>query len=287
VKIEQVQDVITPVATIISRVTKSHILSIYKVPDYSDVNEFLVSLARKVGKLSKGGIPNTNAAARIVLQDWTNGKIPFYTVPPQISADVHVGASIVNQFAPDFDASQAEVLASLDNFKPADKIRGVSLEASQPMTLSEEYMNGDGNDTEVGNLEDSDMLPIIHHDGDDDDGDDSAPTTSSIAKVAATTIKEQGQAKQTKKQDLSDEADQYNPQTNKNIKKQLKQEKKRKQKETKDTKKTTLPTVGGDDADYNFATDYMNSLEDDDNGVDVDDVDVNDIDVDDIDVGDE
>lgn len=41
--------------------------------------------------------PDLNAAARIVLQDWTGGKIPFYTEPPAIGADVHVGASIVSQ----------------------------------------------------------------------------------------------------------------------------------------------------------------------------------------------
>jgi nuclear GTP-binding protein len=36
-------------------------------------------VARKTGKLWKGGVPNIEAAARIVLKDWNNGKIPYYT----------------------------------------------------------------------------------------------------------------------------------------------------------------------------------------------------------------
>ena len=34
------------------------------------------------GKLSKGGEPDLNTAARMVLYDWQRGKIPFFTLPP-------------------------------------------------------------------------------------------------------------------------------------------------------------------------------------------------------------
>jgi len=42
----------------------------YSVPDYSDASEFLAFLAKRNGKLKKGGIPDVDKAARIVLQDW-------------------------------------------------------------------------------------------------------------------------------------------------------------------------------------------------------------------------
>ncbi len=42
----------------------------YNIPDFSDVHEFLAMLAKRFGRLKKGGIPDSNKAAKTVLQDW-------------------------------------------------------------------------------------------------------------------------------------------------------------------------------------------------------------------------
>ena len=42
----------------------------YTIPDFSDVNEFLSLLAKRQGKLKKGGMPNVDKAARGMLMDW-------------------------------------------------------------------------------------------------------------------------------------------------------------------------------------------------------------------------
>jgi nuclear GTP-binding protein len=44
--------------------------------------EFLQHLALRLGRLRKGGVPNVEAAARIVLNDWNCGKISYYCQPP-------------------------------------------------------------------------------------------------------------------------------------------------------------------------------------------------------------
>lgn len=43
----------------------------YNIPDYKDIDEFLALLARRMGRLRKGGIPDKNKAARSIIQDWT------------------------------------------------------------------------------------------------------------------------------------------------------------------------------------------------------------------------
>ena len=43
----------------------------YSIADYKDTNSFLSLLARRLGKLKKGGVPDVDKAARTVLQDWT------------------------------------------------------------------------------------------------------------------------------------------------------------------------------------------------------------------------
>ena len=45
-------------------------LEYYCIPEYDDVQEFLSHLAKKMGKLKKGGIPDLEAAAKAVLRDW-------------------------------------------------------------------------------------------------------------------------------------------------------------------------------------------------------------------------
>ena len=39
----------------------------YNIPEFSDCDEFLSLLAKRTGRLKKGGVPNLNAAARNVL----------------------------------------------------------------------------------------------------------------------------------------------------------------------------------------------------------------------------
>ncbi|CAE6434526.1 unnamed protein product [Rhizoctonia solani] len=51
-----------------------------------DADEFLDALARKSGKLLKGGEPDRETVAKMVLNDWIRGKIPFFVRPPDADA---------------------------------------------------------------------------------------------------------------------------------------------------------------------------------------------------------
>ena len=44
-------------------------------------------LAWSAGKLGKGGEPDLNTAAKMVLYDWQRGKIPFFTLPPDYAEE--------------------------------------------------------------------------------------------------------------------------------------------------------------------------------------------------------
>jgi len=60
-------------------------MQLYNIPDFRDIIEFLGHIARNRGKLKKGGIPDVNAAAKLVLYDWQAGKIPFIQLPPNLT----------------------------------------------------------------------------------------------------------------------------------------------------------------------------------------------------------
>lgn len=49
------------------------LVTLYKVPSFDSVDDFLLKVATARGKLKKGGIVDIDAAARIVLHDWNEG----------------------------------------------------------------------------------------------------------------------------------------------------------------------------------------------------------------------
>ncbi|RMZ82700.1 hypothetical protein DV738_g1468, partial [Chaetothyriales sp. CBS 135597] len=48
------------------------------------VTDFLVQVARKRGRLGKGGVPNLSSAAMAVITDWRDGRIQGWTEPPKL-----------------------------------------------------------------------------------------------------------------------------------------------------------------------------------------------------------
>lgn len=56
------------------------LVTIYKIPTFDSVDDFLQKVAMVRGKLKKGGIVDTDAAARIVLHDWNEGMCEYHLV---------------------------------------------------------------------------------------------------------------------------------------------------------------------------------------------------------------
>lgn len=49
----------------------------------------LDKLARQKGRLLKGGEPDLNGVAKILLSDWVRGRIPFFVAPPERSEELN------------------------------------------------------------------------------------------------------------------------------------------------------------------------------------------------------
>eukprot|EP01130_Rhizamoeba_saxonica_P018705 TRINITY_DN9452_c0_g1_i1.p1 TRINITY_DN9452_c0_g1~~TRINITY_DN9452_c0_g1_i1.p1 ORF type:complete len:557 (-),score=166.82 TRINITY_DN9452_c0_g1_i1:108-1778(-) len=104
VKLEQIEDPILPIEAILKRCDRRTLLQLYRIADFPDTANFLVNVAVKRGKLLPGGVADINAAARIILLDWNTGKIPYYTLPPEI--DHSSGASVVQEWGKEFNINE-------------------------------------------------------------------------------------------------------------------------------------------------------------------------------------
>lgn len=78
-RIESLSDPYTPVHGILEKVPKEKLLILYAIPDFSTIKEFLTHVSKKLGKLSKGGVPDFDSASKQILHDWFTHKIPHFT----------------------------------------------------------------------------------------------------------------------------------------------------------------------------------------------------------------
>ena len=53
----------------------------YGVKEWEDSEDFLKQVATRKGKLRKGGEPDTDMTAKLVLIDWQRGDIPYFNLP--------------------------------------------------------------------------------------------------------------------------------------------------------------------------------------------------------------
>mmetsp|Transcript_16355 Transcript_16355/g.53441 ORF Transcript_16355/g.53441 Transcript_16355/m.53441 type:complete len:641 (+) Transcript_16355:25-1947(+) len=126
VKVEKLDDPLTPVAEIVRLCNPAKLMQVYNIPRFSNPDEFLRHVAAARGKLKKGGVPDTVAAARVVLQEWNSGRIPFYTLPPDRGNREHEAAEVVTDWGREFDAERvfaaesSAVIAGLQSVADAE-----------------------------------------------------------------------------------------------------------------------------------------------------------------------
>ncbi|XP_054168702.1 guanine nucleotide-binding protein-like 3 homolog [Oppia nitens] len=107
INVDSMSDPISPIETLLKRVNHQELILFYRLPAFQDVNQFLTLLAKRFGKLKKGGLLDIEGAARKVLNDWNIGKIKYYTIPPETnSLSFHISAQIVSQMSQEFNINE-------------------------------------------------------------------------------------------------------------------------------------------------------------------------------------
>jgi nuclear GTP-binding protein len=82
VRVENVENPEQYIPAVLAKTKPQHIERTYQLKGYKDHIEFLELLARKGGRLLHGGEPDVDGVAKMVLNDFLRGKIPWFTPPP-------------------------------------------------------------------------------------------------------------------------------------------------------------------------------------------------------------
>ncbi|NP_001234382.1 nuclear GTPase-like [Solanum lycopersicum] len=141
-RIEKLDDPIGPVKEILKLCPERMLVTIYKIPTFDSVDDFLQKVAMVRGKLKKGGIVDTDAAARIVLHDWNEGKVPYYTLPPTRNEGEHLEVKIVSEFGKEFNidevyGSESSIIGSL---KSVNDFNPVEVPSNRPVIFDDNML---------------------------------------------------------------------------------------------------------------------------------------------------
>ncbi|KAF1943190.1 nucleolar GTP-binding protein 2 [Clathrospora elynae] len=92
---KEIGDPVPAVTLLLKRLSSSEelftkLMEVYDLPPLHSIGsdrttDFLVQVARKRGRLGKGGVPNLHSAAQTVVNDWRDGRIQGWTSPPKYS----------------------------------------------------------------------------------------------------------------------------------------------------------------------------------------------------------
>lgn len=146
VKLEALVDPITPVDSLLSRCDHTKLMEKYMVPAFSTSMEFLQHLARRLGRLKKRGVPDCEAVARIILQDWNNGKISYFTRPPEThTMPAHLSANVVTSWGKEFDVAALYSDEALPSLMREEDCEGIAMSSAPLQKLATDVdMDGGG-----------------------------------------------------------------------------------------------------------------------------------------------
>ena len=91
VRVENVENPEQYIEAVLRKAKPQHIERTYDIKEFKTPLEFLEILARKGGRLLKGGEADVDGVAKMVLNDFLRGKIPWFTPPPIIEGHEEKG----------------------------------------------------------------------------------------------------------------------------------------------------------------------------------------------------
>lgn len=161
------------IPAVLDRVKKEYLCRMYRLSDWKDASDFLEQVAKRTGKLSKGGEPDINIVARMILNDWQRGKLPFFVAPPGKN-----GSKSENKGDPSIDAKSDEAESQVAEHANAKKFEPTVIQNYSKIRVDLKYEGDDIQPLEAQpELDDQEMSDVEDEDeGDENNAEDHGAT---------------------------------------------------------------------------------------------------------------
>lgn len=87
VRVEHVSNPEQYIPDMLAKCERKHLERTYEIKGWENATEFIELIARKQGRLLKGGEPDESGVSKQLLNDFNRGKIPWFVPPPQDDED--------------------------------------------------------------------------------------------------------------------------------------------------------------------------------------------------------
>ena len=87
VRIEAINQPEDHIEALLRKAKPEYIAKTYGIAEWTDYIDFLSKFAIKTGRLLKKGEPDISTCAKMILNDWLHGKIPYFVPPPALPSD--------------------------------------------------------------------------------------------------------------------------------------------------------------------------------------------------------
>lgn len=135
VRVELVNDPEDYIGAVLDRVKPEYIKKTFKIDKWNEPIDFLEQLARRSGKLLKKGEPDITSVAKMVLNDWQRGKLPFYCCPPGFEQPLSAVENLSK------DESTVEVVQDFKKIRVGLNYEGDDVRDLQPIENSDRVTN--------------------------------------------------------------------------------------------------------------------------------------------------
>lgn len=183
VRVELITNPEDYIVTVLERLRPEYVKKTYKVEKWTDSTDFLEQLAKKSGKLFKGGEPDIGSVAKMVLNDWQRGKLPFYVAPEAFETPLPKPDKVIEPTADDDKTNTNKELQQIQDFrkirvglefedkdiKELDKIDFELLEKRKQERLDKKRKKNDDDDESSGISDfysedeyDADLNKVVH-----------------------------------------------------------------------------------------------------------------------------
>jgi nuclear GTP-binding protein len=174
VRVELVNNPEDYIEAVLERVRKDYLIKTYKVEEWTSAIDFLEKLAYRMGKLLKKGEPDIGIVARIILNDWQRGKLPFYCCPPGFEKPLSAKEEETDlNVVQDFSKIKVGLTYEGEDVKELEPIENIE-KAVDELIENEENESGENGEDEEKEDEDSVKEDDGEKNGDDMDSDDSS-----------------------------------------------------------------------------------------------------------------
>jgi nuclear GTP-binding protein len=133
VRVEHVSNPEQFIPAMLERCKQQHLERTYEISGWTSAGEFLEMIARKHGRLLKGGEPDETGVAKLVLNDFNRGKIPWF-VPPPLSKEQLRAEEAAEKEAQAAEAAYVEGSTEADETE-AGKKRKLDSEQEGPVEI--------------------------------------------------------------------------------------------------------------------------------------------------------